>query len=233
MKRSTASLFKAGPSTSLLRSIVNRNSGRGGRKPEDDRQGREVIQLEYAVHEYTIILVKNYLYGTTASQIRELFETHGALARLLVPPGGTMAIVEFARADEASSAFRTVVYRRLRRRGMGMGGNRTVGHTSAAGLPDEHRVKIAEQAAGDEGEDEELPSPLGAETKLFFKTLIVVTTTERLFGVFVALPSSSAPAGGTGYGSVGFKDVEGVKEAVKSMQSVVLDGHALHVKFAG
>ena len=36
-----------------------------------------------------------------------------------------------------------------------------------------------------------------------------------------------------GYGFVGFKDVESAKKALKSIQGFVLDGHALHVKFAG
>ncbi|KAJ7771026.1 hypothetical protein DFH07DRAFT_1057785 [Mycena maculata] len=45
-------------------------------------------------------------------RIRELFEPHGALTRVLVPPAGT-AVVEFARADEAGVGFRAVAYRRL------------------------------------------------------------------------------------------------------------------------
>ncbi|KAJ7982776.1 hypothetical protein DFH06DRAFT_710389 [Mycena polygramma] len=199
----------------------------------------------------TIILVKNIPYGTTAEQIRELFEAHGALVRVLVPPAGTMAVVEFARADEASAAFRAVAYRRLgnsvvylEKGPLGMFGNGPVGNTAGAGLSDGRVVKIAEQAVGDEVEDEELP--LGAGTTLFVKNLAFATTTERLTQVFGNLPSFSfarvqmkpdpkRPDGrlSMGYGFVGFKDVEGAKKAVKSMQSFVLDGHALHVKFAG
>ena len=36
-----------------------------------------------------------------------------------------------------------------------------------------------------------------------------------------------------GYGFVGFKDVEGAKRALKSMQGYVLDGHSLSVRLAG
>ncbi|OJA12467.1 hypothetical protein AZE42_10513, partial [Rhizopogon vesiculosus] len=61
----------------------------------------------------TTILVKNIPYGTTAEQIREMFEVHGELSRVVVPPAGTMAVVEFAHADEAAKAFRGVAYRRL------------------------------------------------------------------------------------------------------------------------
>jgi multiple RNA-binding domain-containing protein 1 len=61
----------------------------------------------------TTILVKNIPYGTAEDQIRELFEPHGTLTRVLVPPAGTMAIVEYEHPDEAAKGFRAVAYRRL------------------------------------------------------------------------------------------------------------------------
>ena len=61
----------------------------------------------------TCILVKNIPYGTTAEQIRELFEPHGELNRVLVPPAGTIAVVDFVHADEASKGFKAVAYRRM------------------------------------------------------------------------------------------------------------------------
>ncbi|KAJ6536704.1 hypothetical protein DFH09DRAFT_1178549 [Mycena vulgaris] len=199
----------------------------------------------------TIILVKNIPYGTTAEQIRELFEPHGSLTRVLVPPAGTMAVVEFARADEAGVAFRAVAYRRLgnsvvylEKGPLGMFGNGPV--VDATELSGAHVVKIAEQAVGEGGEEEEEEPPLGAGMTLFVKNLSFATSTERLTQVFGNLPSFSfarvqmkpdpkRPDGrlSMGYGFVGFKDVEGAKKAIKSMQGFVLDGHALHVKFAG
>jgi len=59
------------------------------------------------------ILVKNIPFGTSEAQIRELFEPHGELARVLVPPAGTMAVVDYKRPDEAAKGFRAVAYRRL------------------------------------------------------------------------------------------------------------------------
>ena len=60
-----------------------------------------------------IILVKNIPYGTSAADVRALFEPHGELRRVLVPPAGTLAVVEFAHADEGRKAFRAVAYRRV------------------------------------------------------------------------------------------------------------------------
>ncbi|ESK91484.1 pre-rrna processing protein [Moniliophthora roreri MCA 2997] len=198
----------------------------------------------------TTILVKNIPYGTTETQIRELFEPHGSLTRVLVPPAGTIAVVDFDRPDEASKAFRAVAYRRL--------GNSVVylekaplgifsdvdPQTSVPGTSYAHAIKIPEQEAGST-EDVEEPS-LSAGTTLFVKNLAFSTTTERLTQMFRNLPSFAfarvqmkpdpkKPDGklSMGYGFVGFKDAEGAKKAMKSMQGFVLDGHALHIKFAG
>ncbi|KAF9006970.1 hypothetical protein BDQ17DRAFT_1351180 [Cyathus striatus] len=60
----------------------------------------------------TTILVKNIPYGTTEAQIRELFEPHGALTRVIVPPTGTIAVVDFERSEDAREGFKrnSVVY---------------------------------------------------------------------------------------------------------------------------
>ncbi|KAJ7228150.1 hypothetical protein GGX14DRAFT_538560 [Mycena pura] len=198
----------------------------------------------------TIILVKNIPYGTNAEQIRELFEAHGELTRVLVPPAGTMAVVEFAHGDDAGNAFRAVAYRRLgstviylEKGPLGMFGEGPVAQTIDTAVSS-HAVKITEQTLGEGGAEDE--PPLGAGTTLFVKNLSFATTTERLGQVFGNLPSYAFARVQTkpdpkrpgarlsmGYGFMGFKDAEGAKKASKSVQGFVLDGHALHVTFAG
>ncbi|KAG2133823.1 uncharacterized protein EDB93DRAFT_1173636 [Suillus bovinus] len=206
----------------------------------------------------TTILVKNIPYGTTAEQIREMFEVHGELSRVIVPPAGTMAVVEFEQADEATKAFRAVAYRRLgssvvylEKGPLGMfletaDAARNSGRTLTAFKP----ITIAEQEDGT-GADVDEPA-LSAGTTLFIKNLAFSTTTERLTQVFRSLsgfsfarvqtkpdpkrptvPSAEAPRLSMGYGFVGFKTAEDAKKAMKSMQGFILDGHSLHVKFAG
>lgn len=46
-------------------------------------------------------------------------------------------------------------------------------------------------------------------------------------------PKKSGGKFSMGYSFAGFKDVEGTKRAVKSIQGYVLDGHALSVRLAG
>lgn len=223
----------------------------------------------------TTILVKNIPYGTTAEQIREMFEAHGKLRHVLVPPAGTMAVVDFEHADEARKAFRAVAYRRLGNSVvyLEMGPLEMFRPTTAIGNGDGDEnpsawavsatVRRAETipkqdvlGAGNEGgEDEERPS-LSAGTTLFVKNLAFGTTSERLTQVFRALPDfafarvqTKARPGAEkskghgqhpgesrlsmGYGFVGFKTRQGANGALKGMQGFVLDGHALHVSFAG
>jgi multiple RNA-binding domain-containing protein 1 len=195
----------------------------------------------------TTILVKNIPYGTTLEQIRELFEPHGQLSRVLVPPAGTMAVVEFERPDEASKAFKAVAYRRLgnsivylEKGPLGLFADEPTQTTSTPSLP---VVKIPEQETTPPEEE----VSLSGGTTLYVKNLSFVTTQERLAQVFRHLPSfafarmqtkpnpknPTGPRLSMGYGFIGFKDVDNAKKALKSIQGFVLDGHSLHVKFAG
>ena len=208
----------------------------------------------------TTILVKNIPYGTTVDKIRELFEPHGELSRVLVPPAGTMAVVEFERPDEAAKGFRAVAYHRL--------GNSIIYlEKGPLGMFDEHftptagkndpskpqtisgPIRVPEQSIADiskpaENSDQDLSIQHG--TTLYLKNLAFSTTQDRLVKIFSHLPSFSfarvqtkpdpkTPGGrlSMGYGFIGFKDTEGAKKALKSIHNFVLDGHALHVSFAG
>ncbi len=176
---------------------------------------------------------------------------------MLVPPAGTIAVVEFERPDEASKGFLAVSYRRLGNSviylekgplGMFTDDSSAVNAQSEASTSALPVVKVAEQATGEAAtaEEDEVPSIAGGTT-LYVKNLSFATTHQRFEKMFQHLPSFAfariqtkadpkrpdGPRLSMGYGFVGFKDVEGAKGALKAMQGFVLDGHALHVKFAG
>jgi multiple RNA-binding domain-containing protein 1 len=195
----------------------------------------------------TTILVKNIPYGTSVDQIRELFESHGTLQRVLVPPAGTMAVVEFVHPDEGRRAFKAVAYRRmgnsiiyLEKGPVGMFAEPvTVPITAVGAKP----ITITEGGVAAAAEEE---PALSSGSTLFIKNLSFSTTSERFNNAFRNLPDFSFarvqtkpdpknPNGrlSMGYGFVGFKTPEAANKAMKSMQGYVLDGHALVVKFAG
>ncbi|KAJ2926469.1 hypothetical protein H1R20_g10621, partial [Candolleomyces eurysporus] len=205
----------------------------------------------------TVILVKNIPYGTTETQIRELFEPHGELVRVLVPLAGTIAIVECVKAEEAAKGFRSVVYRRmgnsivyLEKGPVGMfdpssGGEGGVSEEKKEML-EKTVVRVSE--GGDKAEAEAWGEGEtgGAGTTLYVKNLSFATTQEKFSLVLASLrsflfariqtkpdPKKPNTKLSMGYGFVGFKDPESTKKALKSMQSFVLDGHELNVKFAG
>lgn len=62
----------------------------------------------------TAILVKNFSYGTKPEELKKLFEPHGHVSRLLMPPSGTIAIVEFEQPDHTRSAFGSLAYRKFK-----------------------------------------------------------------------------------------------------------------------
>jgi multiple RNA-binding domain-containing protein 1 len=224
-----------------------------------ESQGVVLSSFSSRARSNTTILVKNIPYGTTAEQIREMFESHGELSRVIVPPAGTMAVVEFDQADEAAKAFRAVAYRRLGSSviylekgpmGMFQETTDTAGNSSRTLTTAFKPITIAEQEAGSNADADE--PALSAGTTLFVKNLAFSTTAERLLQVFRGLsgfsfarvqtkpdpkrptvPGAEAPRLSMGYGFVGFKTAEDAKKAMKSMQGFVLDGHSLHVKFAG
>ncbi|KAK0477584.1 hypothetical protein IW261DRAFT_1565894 [Armillaria novae-zelandiae] len=214
-----------------------------------ESQGVVLSSFSSRARSETTILVKNIPYGTSEDQIRQLFEPHGTLTRVLVPPAGTMAVVDFDRPDEASQAFRAVAYRRLgnsiiylEKGPLGIFSDSAPLNAPKTHVSSTHAITIPEQA---EDAAEGDPS-LSEGSTLFVKNLAFSTSTERLNQMFRNLPSFSfarvqtkpdpkRPDGrlSMGYGFVGFKDVEGARKAMKSMQGFVLDGHALHIKFAG
>ncbi|KAF9789120.1 hypothetical protein BJ322DRAFT_522591 [Thelephora terrestris] len=201
----------------------------------------------------TVILVKNIPYGTSAETIREMFEAHGELSRVLIPPAGTIAVVEFVHSDDAAGAFKAVAYRRL--------GNTIVYlekgpigmfKEPASAVSEDGPTTVLSNAAKpitipDERDAEADPqATITGATTLFVKNLAFSTTPDGLDRAFRSLPSFAFarvqmkpdlrnPSGklSMGYGFVGFKDAEGAKRALKSMQGYVLDGHSLSIRLAG
>jgi len=62
----------------------------------------------------TIILVKNLPAQTKPSELREMFSKHGELMRIVMPPAGITALVEFLEPSEARKAFHALAYTRYK-----------------------------------------------------------------------------------------------------------------------
>ena len=78
-----------------------------------ENKGVDLTTFDKKERDDKVILVKNFPYGTTIEEIGELFSEYGQLKRMLMPPAGTIAIVEFRDAPSARAAFQKLAYRRF------------------------------------------------------------------------------------------------------------------------
>ncbi|KAI0235221.1 putative RNA-binding protein 19 [Lamellibrachia satsuma] len=67
-----------------------------------------------AARSKTVILVKNLPANTSEEEIKTIFERFGHLGRVVLPPSGITAIVEFLEPSEARNAFRGLAYTKFK-----------------------------------------------------------------------------------------------------------------------
>ena len=192
----------------------------------------------------TTILVKNFAYGTEVQDLKTLFEVHGNITKLLMPPSGTIAIIDFENAAQASSAVSGLAYRKFKDsvlflekapKGLfnGVAGNQEKSNTAAQG------TKLSTQ---DLMEKDVAQETLDTST-LFVRNLNFITTTERLREVFNPLTGFLSARVKTkadirkpgqllsmGFGFLEFKTKESAQAALKSMNGYKLDGHELLIR---
>jgi multiple RNA-binding domain-containing protein 1 len=170
-----------------------------------------------------------------------MFCVHGELQRVLVPPAGTLAVIEFAHADEAHKAFRAIAYRRL--------GNSVIYlEKGPLGMlqPTYATSEVANGVAPIVIEESGARDDITNGKTLFVKNLAFATSSERFTEAFRHLPDFAFARLQTkpdpkrpgsrlsmGFGFVGFRSAEAARKALKGMHGYVLNGHSLSVKFAG
>ncbi|KAF4236458.1 hypothetical protein CNMCM6805_007564 [Aspergillus fumigatiaffinis] len=193
----------------------------------------------------TAILVKNFSYGVKVDDLRKLFEPYGQITRLLMPPSGTIAIVEFARPDEAQKAFKGLAYRKV-------GDSILFLEKAPANLFDATsapQTSVPETKAVSQGFStadtfaaEDADEPVVTST-LFVKNLNFSTTNEKFTEVFRPLdgfvsariktkpdPKRPGQTLSMGFGFVDFRTKAQAQAALAAMNGYKLDQHELVVR---
>lgn len=67
-----------------------------------------------AARSKTVIIAKNLPASTEKQELSELFEPHGRVSRIILPPNGLTAIVEMEEAVEAKLAFKRLAYSKFK-----------------------------------------------------------------------------------------------------------------------
>ncbi len=203
----------------------------------------------------TVILVKNIPFGTTSGELGELFSEHGQLSRVIVPPSGTIAIIEFKNAPDARTAFARLAYRRFKTSIIYLEKGPKDLFTAEASLSDnvekttdgkiieiEDSASVFPSAKEEEDAEEDLSGPT---ISLFIKNINFTTTTADLKNLFKPLegfvtcqvktkPNTKNPSKplSMGFGFVEFRTKEQAKAALKAMDGFVLASHKLQIKIS-
>ncbi|XP_029171774.1 probable RNA-binding protein 19 [Nylanderia fulva] len=206
----------------------------------------------------TVILVKNLPTETKLNEIREMFAKHGVLARIVMPPAGITALVEFLEPSEARKAFHALAYKKYKHLPLYLEwapDNSFVRPASETDMVASNAKKgkkstdLAEEVKTEESnknknvqtkEDDEPPEP---DTTLFVKNINFSTTEKQLkdyFGKcgpvhYVTIATKKDPENPTnklsmGYGFIRYKRKLDADRALKTLQMSVLDGKSLELK---
>ncbi|RDA92896.1 hypothetical protein CP533_3844 [Ophiocordyceps camponoti-saundersi (nom. inval.)] len=198
----------------------------------------------------TVILVKNFPHGTSLEELRRLFEEFGPVLRVLMPPSGTIAIVQFAQASHAKAAFGKLAYRRIRDSVLFL--ERAPRDVLKEPTADVDRPGVAGSSPRVAGVqklsvDELLSGGTAAEpaetTSLFIRNLNFATSTGRLAEAFKPLdgfvsarvktkadPKKPGQTLSMGFGFVEFRSKAQAQAAIEALDGFVLDGHALVIR---
>lgn len=198
----------------------------------------------------TAILVKNFPYDAKAAELKAMFEEHGTIRRFLMPPAGTIAIVEFDQAPQARAAFASLAYRKIGSSVLFLEKapkdiftstapeNIDTANTKSSGGLDA-KVSTGELLEKDSAEQ---PIP-GTTATLFVRNLNFSTTTDRLTDTFKPLdgfltarvktktdPKKPGQVLSMGFGFLEFRSKQQAQAALQAMDGYSLEGHKLQIR---
>lgn len=195
------------------------------------------------------LLAKNLPAGTTASEIGELFSPFGTLARLVLPPSGITAIVEFQEAIEAKTAFRRLAYSKFKHLPLylewapvGVFKPDAPKGVASAPQPKQRGENSREPGTSESEEVDADQAELNAT--LYAKNLNFATEDASLKMFFASYgpvvgaviarhkDAKSGEVLSRGYGFVQFLRAKDAQAALKGLQNVQLEGHNLELKLS-
>lgn len=223
-----------------------------------ESKGVDLLSFDKKERDDKIILVKNFPFGTTLEEIGELFAQYGQLKRILMPPAGTIAVVEFRDLPSARKAFTKLAYRRFKQgilylekgpkdlftREPSLDEGLAAATVEKEEAPVEAKV-TAEDIQDADSDSEVEDAPAGPTVSVFVKNLNFSTTAGQLTGLFKSLPGfviatvktkpdpkNAGKVLSMGFGFVEFKTKEDADVAVTTLNGHVLDGHRLQLKLS-
>ncbi len=198
----------------------------------------EVFEKAQLKRSKNVVLVKNLPFGTTEAELHQLFQPFGPIGRLVLPPGGISALVEFTEALNARAAFKKLVYTSFKHLPLYL-------EWAPIGALKERRQKQPSEKAVESKEEAVAGSDPGEQCTVFVKNLNFSTTEDALRDLFSKIgriKSASIARKRTmkdpskplsmGFGFVEFERQRNAQKAIKRLQNSELDGHKLELKLS-
>ncbi|XP_061529313.1 probable RNA-binding protein 19 [Phycodurus eques] len=192
----------------------------------------------------TVLLVKNLPAGVSVSELEAVFSTHGSLGRVLLPPSGLTAIIEFLEPTEAKRAFARLAYSKFHHIPLYLEWAPMGVFVAAKPAPvkAEEEKKQQKTEKQEEEEEEEEDGSLPGST-LFIKNLNFSTTEETLHETFskcgkvksCTISKKKEKTGkllSMGYGFVEYHTPEAAQKALRQLQHCKVDEHCLELKIS-
>lgn len=180
------------------------------------------------------LLLKNFSFGTTSEELSQMLSQYGVVERLLFPPTGTMAVVQFRETAEAVLALKQLAYRNLR-------GSVLFLEKAPAGLWDVSTTVTTDNPA--DAPADETSDATSTTVTIFVRNLNFATNSVRLSEAFKPLsgflsarvktrtdPTRPGEILSMGFGFVEFRTKSQAEAAIATMNGKRLDGHELLVQ---
>lgn len=254
---SKAQLIDPQNSDSAVKQALAEASVIGDVRKYFEDKGVDLTSFDKRERDDKIILVKNFSFGTTVGELNEMFGQFGEIKRLLMPPAGTIAIVEFRDLPSARSAFTKLAFKRFKKtilyleKGPKDLFTREPSQEDTVEVINKPEAVEAKVTANDvlnnepQADVEESVDIDGPTVSVFVKNLNFSTTSEQLSDVFKSLPGFAVAIvktkpdpkkeGSTlsmGFGFAEFRSKEDADKAISVMDGHVLDGHKLQLKLS-
>uniref|UniRef100_A0A8C5FKA2 RRM domain-containing protein n=1 Tax=Gadus morhua TaxID=8049 RepID=A0A8C5FKA2_GADMO len=210
----------------------------------DNRVSLDSFSQASAARSTTVVLVKNLPAGVTQEELEAVFAPHGSLGRLLLPPSGLTAIVEYLEPTEAKRAFMKLAYSKFHHIPLYLewapGGVFSAAPPTAGTVPPPV-IDVSSKKEEEEEEEEEEESVPGST--LFIKNLNFSTTEETLQETFAKCGKVSSCTVSKkkdktgkmlsmGYGFVQYQKPESAQKAMRLLQHCSVDDHQLDIKIS-
>ncbi|KAI5358235.1 Putative RNA recognition motif domain, nucleotide-binding alpha-beta plait domain superfamily [Septoria linicola] len=206
------------------------------------QQGVDLDSFKKSARGDTAILIKNIPSDCSRDELKRLFDEQGDVKRFLMPPAGTIAIVEYSNAAQCKVAFGTLAYRRVKSSVLFLE-KAPKDVFSAKPIDDPTAQPITEgvnKLSTSELKDSTVADTAGSAT-LFVRNLNFSTTTALLTETFRSLAGflnarvkmRTDPKRGElsmGFGFLEFRTPKEAQAALQVMDGYSLEGHKLQIR---